>query len=208
MGRRRAPHPLVAPSGSRSTRAGAHASGATCASRAIPTCSSSVTSPRRARPARPALSAARAGRDATGPSRRPQIDPTPAAAAARRSATSTRARWRRSGATARSPNCHSACASAASSPGSMWLGLHLLYLIGFRNRVTVLAQLGLELPHVRPRRPPDRRARTSPPTIRSPDRWWGARRSGAAVRSAPRTRRSCRRPVPPHPTCPTSRRPG
>ena len=31
-----------------------------------------------------------------------------------------------------------------------WLGLHLVYLIGFRNRLSVLPQLGVELPDVGP----------------------------------------------------------
>ena len=40
----------------------------------------------------------------------------------------------------------------------LWLVIHIVYLIGFANRIVVLTPLGLELPDPRPRLAPDHRA--------------------------------------------------
>ncbi len=56
----------------------------------------------------------------------------------RRSTTSTRARWRRSDGTPRWPTCPEASGSRASIGWLAWLVLHLVMLIGVRNRVNVL----------------------------------------------------------------------
>ena len=44
----------------------------------------------------------------------------------------------------------------------MWLGLHLLYLIGFRNRIGGARELVVELPHLRPQRADARRTGAQP----------------------------------------------
>ena len=67
-------------------------------------------------------------------------DPRPARGPAdrRRSATATRARWPRSAATTASPSSP-AHIRLSGFPGWLaWLGLHLVLLIGFRNRANVL----------------------------------------------------------------------
>ena len=79
----------------------------------------------------------RAGRDAAGPlrgARRPR--PAPRRETSRRSATATRATSPRSAAPPRSPTSRGS-GSAASSPGSTWLVVHLFYLVGFQNRLLV-----------------------------------------------------------------------
>ena len=85
--------------------------------------------------------AAAAGRPAGDPGRPARRPPDPAAAgrASRpsRSATTTRARWPRSGAATPSPSWPTGGGSAAPIGWLSWLGLHLVYLMGFRNRIVV-----------------------------------------------------------------------
>ena len=85
------------------------------------------------------LPAARAGGDAGGTARRPH-DPAPDRGQARRdgSATTTRARWPRSAGAPRSPSCPCGIRFGGTLGWLSWLGLHLVFLIGFRNRVVVL----------------------------------------------------------------------
>ncbi len=62
--------------------------------------------------------------------------PSPAGPASR-STTSTRARWPPSGAGRRWPSCPAGSSSPARVAWFAWLGLHLVYLLGVRNRVSV-----------------------------------------------------------------------
>ena len=70
----------------------------------------------------------------------PPADPQPASRAARpsRSATRTRASWPPSGAGRPSPSSPGAIIVRGTLGWLAWLGLHLVYLIGFRNRIVVL----------------------------------------------------------------------
>ena len=115
--------------------AGASWSRPTFRSPVIPRCSRSATSPRP--PAR--RRAAAAGRPAGDPGRQARRPPDRRAGCTggrrSRSATTTRGRWRRSAVTTPSPSWPTGGASAARSGWLAWLGLHLVYLMGFRNRV-------------------------------------------------------------------------
>ena len=88
-----------------------------------------------------------------------------------------------------------------------WLGLHLVYLIGFRNRLNVFDQLGVELPDLRPVQPHPARKR-APARRGCPPEWCDAHlrrdcvprpRRSAALRLPDRTShaRRCSSPCPP-----------
>ena len=159
------------------------------ASAATPRCWRSATWSRSAAAtARRDAAGAGAGRDAAGPLRRRRGRWRGSAAAARRrSATTTRATSRRSAARARSPTSR-ASTSAARSAWFTWLAVHLFYLIGFQNRLIVLHALGVQLPHARPRRATDRghrggaAGRRAPRPARPRGRVAGARRAGSDAR--------------------------
>ena len=81
----------------------------------------------------------------------------------------------------RSPSCRSASILQGTLAWFAWLGLHLVYLMGFRNRAVGAAQLGVELRHLGPRRPAHLRAGQPPPTAIGDGESGSALASGGAV---------------------------
>ncbi len=51
----------------------------------------------------------------------------------------------------------------------LWLGIHIIYLIGFANRIVVIVALGVELPDPRPWVAADHRVSRSLPPIAEPE---------------------------------------
>ena len=110
--------------------------------RAIPRSSWSATSPRSSHDGKPvpgvAPAAMQMGRHAAAQHHPRAGGP----AAAPRSATATRGRWRPSAARPRWRRS-AACGCRASPAWLAWLGIHIFFLIGFRNRVVVMFEWAL-----------------------------------------------------------------
>ena len=120
-------------------RAGGRGSRPTCDSWRVRTSGRWATPRRSARRARRLLPAARPGRDAV---RAPLRAPDPARARRRTDVPvqvqATRASWRPSVVTRRSPSLPGGAVVKGTAGWLAWLGLHLWYLVGFRNRLRVM----------------------------------------------------------------------
>ena len=137
------------------------------------------------------LPGCRAGRD-PGREVRRQGDREPARPASRRrarSSTSTRAAWRRSRGSARSRSS-AGCRLTGFLAWLMWLAVHLVYITGFKNRVTARAALGGQLHRPRPLRAHRHRAADLRP-LGARNGSTAARRTWSPARASTRRRGTC-----------------